>query len=106
MSVNGKLDDPWEVGETVLFSFTMNDLPDGADPTDYSMKFLIERDGTLLDTIAATPLNSSSVAAIEHTLGEDVTNGDIEIFIYLVWDTTKFNRVGSITKYIEASHYV
>ena len=106
MSVTNNLNDPWEAGETVLFSGTISNLPSGADPTDYTVTFKIKVDGTLKDTIDPVALNASSQYAVSHTLDAALTgNSDATIYMYLVWDTTKRNYLGSFEKRIYESNY-
>ena len=105
--IDNRINDPWEVGETVLFGGTVNDLPDGADPTDYTMVFKIWNSTTLLDTMTAT-LDADSNYEISHTLAEGVTAGTrVTVYVYIIWtDTTVlFNRLGKFEKTIEASKY-
>ena len=102
--ITNDLQDPWEVGETVLFGGTINDLPTGADPTDYTVSFKIWQSGSLVDTMTDT-LDSSSNYEINHTLDSAIVAGDIDVYMYLVWDSTKYNRLGVFTRNVKATKY-
>jgi hypothetical protein len=77
----------WFESDTVAWTGTVSGLPTGADPTDYTIKFDVTRDGVILQTLSAT-LNSSAAYSISDTLGAGVTAGMVQVYASLWWDSS------------------
>jgi hypothetical protein len=75
----------WFEGDTVAWTGTVSGLPTGADPTDYTIKFDVTRDGVILQTLSAA-LNSSAAYSISGTLS--ATAGMVQVYASLWWNSS------------------